>query len=241
VPGIHPEHGDVGARVAPDDLGRQHRAVFHGDADGGGVAHHVVVGDDGSVGIDDEAGAAGLDGAGALVLLGHHAKGQPERHLRAFGRVVALVLAEAFGGVGTGFEHRGDRDDGGLDLFHQAGKVWQALGRALRLDGTCLVRGVGSARRRGEATVGEGEAGQRGAGKQHGGQGVAQRVAALGWREMGHGVCDPVSGVQGNRRIRRSNLQMASASGRFSRGPMKPVSSSGSSGAAIFRRGRRFC
>ena len=57
VLGVDLDDGDVGLRVAADDLGRQLAAVVERDRDRLGAVDHVVVGHDVAVGADDDAGA----------------------------------------------------------------------------------------------------------------------------------------------------------------------------------------
>ena len=60
--GIDLHHGDVGGRIAADDLGFEIAAVLQRHGDLGGVIHHVRVGDDVAVlGVDDHAGAGALE------------------------------------------------------------------------------------------------------------------------------------------------------------------------------------
>ena len=68
APGFHLEHRDVGALVAAEDLRRQSRAVVHDDGDVRRFGDDVVVGDDVSGLVDDEAGALRVDLAFGLLL-----------------------------------------------------------------------------------------------------------------------------------------------------------------------------
>jgi hypothetical protein len=65
---LHLEDGKVELRVLAEDLGLEAGAVGEDHADVVRVADHVVVGDDDSGGVDDEAGAGGV--RAALLLTG---------------------------------------------------------------------------------------------------------------------------------------------------------------------------
>ena len=78
----------VGERVGAEDLGRGAGAVGEVDADGaaaGGDLHHVVVGEDGAVGAEDD------PRAGALALLAGHLDGDHGRQDRVGHRLDGAV------------------------------------------------------------------------------------------------------------------------------------------------------
>ena len=87
------DDGDVGARVLAEDLRVVALARGQGDGDAVGFVHHVTVGHDGAVGVDDEARSAG-----ALILLARSERivvaEEGERQLRVPPRLWALGLLE---------------------------------------------------------------------------------------------------------------------------------------------------
>ena len=81
----------------PTTLAGKRGAVIQRDGDALGVLHHVVVGDDGAVGIDDEAGAARLNGVHLRLLRDHLVEREGQlRHLRLLLVVHRLRVASAW-------------------------------------------------------------------------------------------------------------------------------------------------
>ena len=103
------QHGDVGGRVAPDQLGLEVALVLGGDFDVGGVLDDVVVGQHVALrGIDDDAGAHRL-GFALDRLVAEVEKLAEQRVLRQ--RVVLAHLAldrDADNARGDAADHVGD-------------------------------------------------------------------------------------------------------------------------------------
>ena len=168
----------------PTTLAGRSGAVVQRDGDALGVLHHVVVGHDGAVGVDDEAGAARLDGAHLRLLRDHLV--ERERQLR---RLRLLIVVHRFRVA----QLVGDGHDGRLHLLHQMRKVRQRRlrrDRAGRIDrgaGGLGGWGAGLAAHRWSLAadggrrcgVADGEAAKRGAGQQYGSQCRAAPVARL--------------------------------------------------------------
>ena len=121
-PAFDLEHGDVGARVGADHLGRQDSAVIERDAERLRAFHHVVVGDDDPVRADDEARATRFDRV--LTLLRHIRDHLVERERKLLHLTALLLVLQRCRG---GLQLIGDGDDRWLDLGHQVGEVRQGV------------------------------------------------------------------------------------------------------------------
>ena len=150
-----------------DDMGRKLGAIIQRDADALGALHHVVVGDDGPVGIDDEARATRLDRVHLRLLRDHLI--EREGQLRAALLPLHVLRIRLGSRVG---QLCGNRDDSRLHLRDELREVGQRMRRdsgARRVDRGAGALGRGTAglaadggRRGGMA---DGEATERGAGE----------------------------------------------------------------------------
>ena len=120
LPAAERDHGEVlqqreiGLRVASLDLRGELAAVGHLHLDLGGPVDHVVIGDDGAVGADDEARADAVPGAWP--------RGAPELAEEVVERVVVAVRrARPVGRLER--EARADVDDCGLERLGQLDPV----------------------------------------------------------------------------------------------------------------------
>jgi len=114
------EHGDVGALVQADDLGRVLATVGHADRDFGRVVDDMRVGEDVTVGADDEARAlAPRRGAVAALPATRDA-----RHAEAAEELIERIVGRhARGGRGLALADDGDIDHGGPEALDEAGEI----------------------------------------------------------------------------------------------------------------------
>ena len=127
------EQGQIGLGIGADDLGLPGLAVIGLDPDLGGVLDDVVVGDDVTIGRDEEARAHGL----ALMELGHLA-GQAEAAAEVLEELAELggqavkagqLLHESVRvGAGGGLEGDFHRHHGGHDLFDEISEALSGRG-----------------------------------------------------------------------------------------------------------------
>jgi hypothetical protein len=177
--GMNAQHRDIGARVTADDGRGQARPVGQRHGNGLGAVDDVVVGDDGAVAVDDEAGARGLDDL--LMLWRHLHAGRPGHHverkrqwkghsvlrlrtaliaattiialLLAAPALVAATLVTAVIDGGAGRQIGQDRHHGRLHPGGKLCKIGQNLGGNA---GGQLAHIIGGRARIGEAGIGEG-------------------------------------------------------------------------------------